>query len=96
MKFVQLYIDAFKKFFDFKGKETRTAFWSFVIISTLVSMLLTAFVPAVAGIYGLVALIPSIMLCIRRGPDAGNALLALTIIIPILGLLVLVLLQARN
>ena len=96
MKYLQLYLDAFRKFFDFKGKENRTAFWSFVIISAVVSYVLMAVFPAVAGIYGLVALIPSIMLCIRRGRDAGSPWLALTALIPILALIVLGLLPSKK
>ena len=96
MKYLQLYMDAFRKFFDFKGKENRTAFWSFVVISALVTMLLTAVFPAIAGLYGLVALIPSIMLCIRRARDAGCVWLALTILIPIVTLIVLCLLPSKK
>ena len=96
MKYLQLYLDAFRKFFAFKGRENRTAFWSFVLISTLVSLLLGAIFPAVIGIYSLVVLIPSIMLSIRRARDAGCAWLALTIIVPILGLLVLGLLPSKK
>ena len=96
MKYLQLYLDAFRKFFDFKGKENRTAFWSFVIISALVTFVLGAVFPAIVGIYGLVALIPSIMLCIRRGRDAGSPWLALTVLIPILALIVLGLLPSKK
>ena len=97
MNFLQLYIDAFKQFFNFKGKSTRTAFWAFVIISTLVSMLLTAVFPTLANIYALVALIPSIMLCIRRARDTGyTAFLAFVILIPVVGLLVLGLLPSKK
>ena len=97
MNFLQLYIDAFKHFLDFKGKSTRTAFWSFVIISVLVSILLTAILPAIATLYSLVALIPSIMLCIRRARDTGyTPFLALVILIPVLGVLVLGLLPSKK
>ncbi len=96
MKYLQLYLDAFRKFLDFKGKENRTAFWSFVIVSALVTFVLGAILPAIAGIYGLVALIPSIMLCIRRGRDAGSPWLALTVLIPILALIVLGLLPSKK
>ena len=97
MKFLQLYIDAFKQFLDYKGKSTRTAFWSFVIISAIVSVLLTAIVPTVANIYALVALIPSIMLCIRRARDTGyTPFLALVALIPLVGVLVLGLLPSKR
>ena len=89
MNFLTLFIDAFKRILDFKGRSDRTSFWSFVIISFLVSLLLAKFLPIAAGIYGLVSLVAGIMLCIRRGRDAGTPLLALTMIIPPLGLIVL-------
>ena len=96
MNYLNLYIDAFKKFLDFKGKEHRTAFWSFVLISALISLLLSAILPAIAGIYGLVTLIPGIMLCIRRGRDAGTPWLALTLLIPILAVIVLGILPSKK
>ena len=96
MKFLQLYIDAFKQILDFKGKSDRTAFWSFVIISIIVSVVLLPLIPFIAGIYGIVATVAGIMLSIRRARDAGNVLLALTIIIPILGLIVLGLLPSKR
>lgn len=89
MNFLTLYVDAFKRIIDFKGRSDRTAFWSFVIISFLVSLLLTTFLPVAAGIYGLVALVAGIMLCIRRGRDAGSPLWALLLLIPVLGPIIL-------
>ena len=95
MNYLQLYIDAFKKIIDFKGKSDRTAFWSFVIISFIVSFILSAISATVAGIYGLVALVAGIMLCIRRGRDAGTPLWALLVLIPVVGGIILGLLPRK-
>ena len=96
MNYFQLYLDAFRKFFDFKGKEKRTAFLSFVIISVLIFFVLSMVFPALATIYGLVTLIPSIMLCIRRARDAGCVWLALTVLIPIVAVIVLGILPSKR
>ena len=95
MNFLTLYVDAFKRILDFKGKSDRTAFWSFVIISFLITLLLAKVLPVASGIYGIAALVAGIMLGIRRARDAGNVLLALTMIIPPLGLIVLGLLPRK-
>lgn len=89
MNFLQLYIGAFKQILDFKGKSDRTAYWAFAIISFIVSLILSAIFAPAAGIYNLVALIAGIMLCIRRGRDAGNPLWALLILIPVVGWIIL-------
>lgn len=96
MQFLTLYIDAFKQILNFKGKSSRTAFLSFIIISAIVLMVLEKFLPAAAGIYGIVALVALIMLVIRRARDAGNVLLALAMIIPPLGVLLLGLLPSHK
>ena len=89
MNFLQLYIDAFKRILDFKGRSDRTAFWSFVIISFLIALLLAKILPVLSVIYGIVSLVAMIMLGIRRARDAGNVLLALTLIVLPLGIIVL-------
>jgi len=77
MKYLQLYIDAFKQILNFKGKSDRTAFWSFVVITAIVTFVLLPIVPAIAWIYGVAELIAYVMLCIRRGHDIGNPLWAI-------------------
>ncbi len=89
MNYLQLYISAFKQIINFQGRSDRPTFWSFVIISLIVSFILSAISATVAGIYGLVALVAGIMLCIRRGRDAGNPLWALLVFIPVVGWIIL-------
>jgi len=91
MNFINLYVDAFKKILDIKGKAGRMEFWAFVLISLLIVIVLKTFIPAVAGLYSIVALVALITLSIRRGRDFGSPLWALLLLVPfgviILGLL---------
>ena len=97
MNFLQLYIDAFKQFLDWKGKSTRTAFWAFILISILVSIVLSIFSASLTHLYSLVALIPSIMLCIRRARDTGyTPFLALIALIPLIGTIILGVLPSKK
>ena len=89
MEFLQLYIDAFKNILNIQGKANRTAYWSFVIIALIVGSLLSALIPLLAGVYGIVALIAYITLCIRRGRDIGNPLWALLALFPPIGTIIL-------
>ena len=89
MNYLQLYIDTFKNILDFKGRSDRTTYWSFAIISFIVSLILSAVSVTIAGIYNIVALVAGIMLCIRRGRDAGHPLWALLILIPVVGWIIL-------
>ena len=96
MNFLQLYLNAFKQIVDFKGTSDRTSDWAFAIISFIVSLILSAIFAPAAGVYNLVALIAGIMLCIRRGRDAGNPLLALIILIPLIGAIILGVLPSKK
>ena len=89
---VNYYIDAFKKFFDFKGRANRPAFWWFVLANFLVSLVLS-FLGVVQTIYMLVALIPSLAILVRRIRDTGlSPWHALWLLLPgIGGIIVLVL-----
>ena len=89
MNYVQLYVDAFKNILNIQGKADRTAYWSFVIISFVIALVLGKFIPVLSGIYGIVALVAYVTLCIRRGRDIGNPLWALLALIPVVGTIAL-------
>ena len=87
------YIDFWKKYVDFAGKEGIKTFWLTVLINFIISSVLSAIIPAIAGIFGLAILIPSIAMGVRRLRDGGfNPLLILLVLIPVLGWLALVVL----
>ena len=95
MNFLQLYVDAFKRILDFKGKSDRTAFWSFVLISFIVTLILGLLPAIILKIYSIVAFVDGVMLCIRRGRDAGSPLWALIDLIPVIGAIILGLLPRK-
>ena len=96
------YLEVLKKYATFDGRAHRTEFWMFVLVSFIVSLVLNI-VDAIigtggdlgggvlAGIYGLVVLIPSLAVGARRLHDIGKSgwwqLLAL---IPIVGVIILI------
>jgi uncharacterized membrane protein YhaH (DUF805 family) len=96
------YIDAFKNYVNFSGRASRTAFWMFVLIHIIVSVILV-FVDGAIGamdqetgmgllsfVYSLAVLIPGIALGVRRLHDSGKTgWLYLLVFVPVIGGLVL-------
>ena len=91
------YIDAFKHYFDFKGKTGRKAFWYFVLWNFIISLVLSWVSKDLANIYSLIVLIPSLAIGVRRLHDIGKSgwwiLLAL---IPIIGWIWLIILYLQE
>lgn len=94
-QFINYYVGVLKKYADFNGRARRREYWSFALVSFLVSialsivdgMLGTAFL---ASIYGLAVLLPGIAVTVRRLHDIGKTgWLALVALIPFIGWLVL-------
>lgn len=97
MKFWQFYVDAFRHYFDFKGKTGRIPFWSFVIISMIITFLLGGICMPCTALYGLASIIPLIMICIRRARDTGfPPLFALIVFVPVVGICLLGFLPSRS
>lgn len=82
---MDFYIEAFRKWDDFAGRATRKEYWLFVLFNLLVTWALT-FVDAFVGlflldgaigllstVYGLVVLIPSLAVTVRRLHDTGRS-----------------------
>nr|WP_255775647.1 DUF805 domain-containing protein [Microbulbifer sediminum] len=96
------YLAVLRKYAVFRGRARRKEYWYFVLFNILISLVLGAVDSAtgnfhpetglgvVSGIYGLLVLIPSIAVTVRRLHDTGRSgwwfLLAL---IPVLGTIVL-------
>ena len=75
-----------KHFFDFGGKEGRKVFWLFVLNCFIVNLIFSAIWATLATIVGLILLLPSLGIIVRRLRDAGfSPWLALLLIIPGIG-----------
>jgi len=72
-------IESLKKYADFNGRSSRHEFWcffAFVIIANAVSGLLGLLFgtgPAIAGLVGLLLIIPQLAVAVRRLHDLGKS-----------------------
>ncbi len=73
---MEYFIDAFTKYADFSGRATRTQYWMYILIFTIIYIALAAldaFLGTIflAAIFNLVLLLPSISIATRRLHDTG-------------------------
>jgi len=92
------YIKVIKQYADFSGRARRKEYWMFALISTIISVILTALdlvlgtlsvtgFGVLSGIYGLAILIPFLAVAIRRLHDTSHSgWWILIVIVPIIGL----------
>ncbi|HCK10010.1 MAG TPA: DUF805 domain-containing protein [Candidatus Latescibacteria bacterium] len=73
----------FVKYTEFSDRSSRSEFWLFTLF-TVIASLLTAFIPPVDTIVGLVLLVPSLSVSVRRLHDVNRSgwwlLIELTVI----------------
>lgn len=88
---------AFKKYAEFNGRSTRSEYWYFVLANFILSIILSFFSDTISIIYGLIIIIPSLALGVRRLHDIGksgwNILWGL---LPIIGMIYLIILYCRK
>ncbi len=84
MKNTNYYVEAFRKYAEFKGRANRPEYWYFVLFNFLVSIGLAIVESIFIGggessrsvlsdIYGLISLVPSIAVGIRRMHDIDKS-----------------------
>ena len=79
MSFIESITVCFKKYFDFKGRASRSEFWYFylfVILVNFISIYIAIQMPfffAVAIISGLILLVPALAVTARRLHDTGRS-----------------------
>ena len=90
------YIDVLKKYAVFDGRATRSEYWYFVLINTVISLILIAIGGTAENnllytVYSLGVFIPTLAVTARRLHAIGKSgWWQLIILIPILGLIVLI------
>lgn len=77
---IQYYLDAITKhYFDFNGRARRAAFWYFVLVNIIISIILGVIQSMahlgniLSGVYSLAILLPSLGLYARRLHDIGKS-----------------------
>lgn len=98
---MQYYIKYFQNYVNFKDRSTRMDYWMVVLINIIISLILgtidrIVFLPMLSvtlltGLYGLVTIIPSISLAVRRLHDVDRSgLWCLLALVPLVGCIVLI------
>ena len=71
------YANAFKRYFDFKGRTGRYGYWSFVGVNSVIAFILGALalccVPYIDSVYSLLVFIPGVALSFRRLHDVNKS-----------------------
>ena len=76
------YINAFKKYATFHGRARREEFWTFTLLNSLISIFVgfidfllikTQFFGLFSLVYGLLILLPSFAVAVRRLHDSGRS-----------------------
>jgi uncharacterized membrane protein YhaH (DUF805 family) len=99
---IEYFIGATKKYGVFKGRARRKEFWSFYLVSVVISLPLVfldyqlgTFNPEfgigiLGGIYGVCIFLPSLALTVRRLHDTGRSgVWVLVLLVPLVGALVI-------
>lgn len=77
------YLDAIKKYFEFRGRASRKAYWMFVLVHVIIVIILSILDNTfnlatkdgsglLASTYGLLVALPSIALGVRRMHDSNH------------------------
>jgi len=101
------YLEAFKRYIDFKGRSSRSEYWYFFLFNSVIIFLLSFFdglfgmyntemnFGLLSGLYQLAALLPGLGVAVRRLHDTGHsAWFLLIILIPLVGPIVFIILMA--
>lgn len=94
MNWFEIYVDVIKRYFEFQGRATRTEYWVFTFMSTVVSIvlmvigILTKTNDIAGNIYSLAVFIPSIAVGVRRLHDTDHS--GWWLLLPLVNLIFLV------
>jgi uncharacterized membrane protein YhaH (DUF805 family) len=88
---IQWYFKVFRQYADFNGRARRKEYWMFWLFHILFSVAIVMIdslmgISLLTGIYGIVVIIPSLAVTIRRLHDVGKSgWMILIALIPIIG-----------
>ena len=91
MNFGEAISTCFKKYVVFDGRASRSEYWWFALFTFLVQLVLRFIHPALAGLFSLAVLLPSLAVGARRLHDTNrSAWFLLLYLVPIVGWIILI------
>ncbi len=96
------YIDVLKKYAVFSGRATRSEYWYFVLINTIITFILVAIGNSIGSnlldtVYSLSVFIPTLAVTARRLHDIGKSgWWQLLLFMPILGIIILIIFLTKD
>ena len=89
-KIIDIYTGVLKNYTKFDGRASRSEYWYFVLVNTIISIVLTAIdyvlnIGLLSNLYSLAVLVPSIAVAVRRMHDVNKS--GWFILIPIYNLI---------
>lgn len=91
------YLDAFRHYLDFRGRTHRVAFWMFILVHFLITVLIVIIEMIthnpgwLDAFYSLLTVLPFCAIICRRLRDAGLPWWAiLVVLVPVIGMLLLI------
>ena len=87
---ITAYTDMWKNFANFSGRTNVPGYWLAALANFVISTVLT-YIPVVGTVYGILAIVPGLALCVRRLHDAGKSGWFLLInLIPLVGQILMI------
>ncbi|MDR3345719.1 MAG: DUF805 domain-containing protein [Campylobacteraceae bacterium] len=104
MKWYEWYVDAIKNhYFDFNGRSRRSAYWFFVLLNIIVTIVIVVIdfaigtYPIIYYVYALAIFLPNLGLAVRRMHDIDKSgWWVLVALIPFVGWIWLIILAATD
>lgn len=94
MGFVDAVKTVYTNYVKFEGRSGRAEFWWFVLFYVIVYIILSFFSEALAGLFALGSLLPSLGVAVRRLHDTGfSGWWVLLSLIPLVGFIILIFLS---
>ena len=99
------YLDALKKYAEFKGRATKKEYWMFVLVNIIISILISLVGKilflghhnTLSSLYNLAVLIPGFAVAVRRLHDTGRSAHYLwLLLLPLVGPLILIFYMCKD
>jgi uncharacterized membrane protein YhaH (DUF805 family) len=85
------------KYADFNGRAVRSEYWWFALAIFIVGAVCQAIHPAIAGVFYLATLLPSLAAATRRLHDTNRSgWWQLIVLLPLIGLIILIVFLAQE